>query len=231
MNVRFLQVSQSKQVIELSASWNSIITFISKILAVVVNVFAVIGTICAVLTFFYGSVTIKDTAGTIGCNGFLIQDPPSEMLMIATLSKKENAYLEEKINCSRDQIQKNPKDAVAYTNIGEAERRLGNLTAARKAHQKALYLNPNLQEAKIGLALVEEDMGHEIAASQTMQGALALNPNGIAYLYQGVILHKQNDLKGAETAWRTAKKLDPMVQRVIRTWRLFNFRMNWSLLF
>ncbi len=56
--------------------------------------------------------------------------------------------------CYHEQIQKNRNDAGAYTNIGEAERRLGNLEAPLKAHQKALELKPDLPEVRLGLALI-----------------------------------------------------------------------------
>ena len=154
-------MSQFKQADESPILWDRIITVISVVIAIVAAIFTA-------LMYFNGSVVVKDTPVGIGCSGFLIKDPPPEMLITTILSKEEKIYIEEKINCSRDRIQKDPKDAAAYTNIGEAERRLGNLAAARRSHQKALELKPNFQEAKIGLALVEEDMGHEVAASQAM---------------------------------------------------------------
>lgn len=206
-------MSQSKQVIELAHRWGSFLV-------------AIITLFFAGLTFFDGSFVAKDFQGLRGCNGFLINDPPAEMLIATTLSEKEQSYLEDKINCYRDQIQKQPKDALTYTNIGEAERRLGNLVGARKAHQKALELKPDLQEAKIGLALVEQEMGNKVAANKMIQGALDQNPNETAYLYQGAILHKQNNLMGAAAAWRIANELDPSVRKFIKTWQSFNIKIN-----
>ena len=107
---------------------------------------------------------------------------------------------------------------------------MGNLTAARKAHQKALDLQPDLQEAHIGLALVEQDMGNGLTANKVIQAALALKRSGIAYLYQGVILHQQNDLKEAEIAWRLANELDPKTRKLIETWRAINPKSNWKFL-
>ena len=104
--------------------------------------------------------------------------------------------------CYHDQIQKNRNDAGAYTNIGEADRRLGNLEAALKAHQKALELKPDLPEAKIGLALIEQEMENTLAANQAMPGVLAVHPNNaIAHFYQGTIFYAQNQLKDATVAW------------------------------
>jgi cytochrome c-type biogenesis protein CcmH/NrfG len=140
-------------------------------------------------------------------------------------SQKEKEYLENKINCYRDQIQKNPNDAEAYTNIGEAERRLGNLEDSRKAHQKALELEPSLPKAKIALALVEQDMGNNVAANTAIKGVLALNPsNAIAHLYQGAILYAQDEFNDAEVALQKAKQLDPKLPELVRTRRLPHLR-------
>ncbi len=150
------------------------------------------------------------------------------MLATPNLNKKEKSYLENKISCYRDQIQTQPKDAVAYTNIGEAERRLNNLAVARKAHHKAIELQPSLQEAQIGLALVEQDMGEGITANKLIQAALALKHSKIAYLYQGIVLHKQNDLKQAQVAWQLADQVDPKAGMQTKTWKLFNLKPNWK---
>ncbi|MBD2130173.1 tetratricopeptide repeat protein [Microcoleus sp. ZQ-A2] len=133
--------------------------------------------------------------------------------------------------CYRDQIQKNRNDAGAYTNIGEADRRLGNLEAALKAHQKALELKPDLPEAKIGLALIEQEMENTLAANQAIQGVLALHPNNaIAHFYQGTILYAQNQLKDATVAWQKAKELDPNLPKPARTWKLPNIKhvLGWQ---
>ena len=99
------------------------------------------------------------------------------------------------------------------------------MEAARKAHQKALELKPNLSEAQTGLALVEQEMGNTVAANQAIQGALALNPtSAIAHFYQGTILYAQNHLKDAAVAWQKAKELDPTLPKLVSTWRLPNIR-------
>lgn len=208
-------MSQAKEVVELTNLWISIVA-------------AIIGLIVTVISFFHGSVVVSYTQGASGCSGFLINDPLLEMVATANLNKKEKSYLENKISCYRDQIQKQPKDAVAYTNIGEAERRLNNLAAARKAHQKAIELQPSLQEAQIGLALVEQDMGDGITANKLIQAALALKHSKIAYLYQGIVLHKQNHLKQAQVAWQLAEEVDPKAHSFIKTWRALNLKPDWK---
>jgi tetratricopeptide (TPR) repeat protein len=217
-------MSKAKQVIQWIERWANLIGLI----------IAVIALIYTILPFYNDSGKVSNLDGSVKftnfeeanlCNGFLVNDPLSYLLTNTSLSEKEKEYLESKINCYRDQIQKNRNDAQAYTNIGEAERRLGNLEVARKAHQKALELKSDLPEAKIGLALVEQDMGNQVAANQAIQGALAVNhSNAIAHFYEGAILYAQNDLKDAAVAWQKAKELDPTLPKLARTWRLPNIR-------
>ena len=191
------------------------------------SIATIIGAFFGVLVYFYGSVIVTDIQGASSCDGFLTNDPSAYVQMNAVSSKKEKEYLENKISCYRDRIQKNPNNAVAYTNMGEAERRLGNLDGARKAHQKALKLKPELPEAKIGLALVEQDMGNKAAANQAIQGVLALNPTkALAHFYQGAILYAQDELKDAEGAWQKAKELDPGLPRLIPTWRALSVKKD-----
>ncbi|MEW6498563.1 MAG: hypothetical protein AB1589_39605 [Cyanobacteriota bacterium] len=212
-------MAKAQQAIESIGLWVGMFASIATIIA----------TIFGILIPLNGAVAVTNIAETSSCHGFLVDDPPPYVLAHKIPSDKEKDYLEDKINCNRDQIQKHPNDAVAYTNIGEADRRLGDFEAARKAHQKALTLNPDLQRAKIGLALVEQDLNNTLAANNAIQDALAQKKNAIAYLYQGAILDMQNDLKGAKAAWLQAKMLDPMVQRFItnRNGHLFNLKINW----
>jgi cytochrome c-type biogenesis protein CcmH/NrfG len=206
---------KAKQVIKRLHEWANFITpFIT-----------VIALIYAMLSFHYGSVNVTNFQEANFCNGYLVNDPLSDVLTNTSLSEQEKDYLESKINCYRDEIQKNHNDAGAYTNIGEAERRLGNLEAALKAHQKALELKPDLPEAKIGLALIEQGRGNKVTATQAIQGVLAVHPrNAIAHFYQGTILYAQNQLKDATVAWQKAKELDPNLPKPVKTWKLPNIK-------
>lgn len=147
----------------------------------------IIGSIFGILAYFNGSVVVTDIPSS--CDGFLANDP-SPLLRISVHKKEEKEYLKSKINCYRDKIQKNPNNAVAYTNMGEAERRLGNLEAAHKAHQKALELKPDLPEAMKGLALIEQERGNKVVADQAIKR---------------LILHELNDV---EATWQKAKVLE-----------------------
>ena len=201
---------KAQQAIESTSHWVGMIASVATIIA----------TIFGVLIFFCGTVAVTDNQGTSGCSGFLIYDPLSNMLTYTLPSEEEKDYLIDKIHCYRDQIQKHPKDAALYTNIGEADRRLGDLEAARIAHKTAIELEPTLQEAKIGLALVEQDLGNTAEANKTIQYALAQHENAIAYLFQGAILHKQNYINGAEQAFQQAIRLDSKAKKLISIWKL-----------
>lgn len=148
----------------------------------------IIGAIFGILAYFYGSVVVTDIPSS--CDRFLTNDPSTYLLTYSVPKKEEKEYLKSKINCYRDQIQKNPNNAVAYTNMGEAERRLGNLEAAHKAHHKALELKPDLSEAMKGLALVEQGRINKEADKQA---------------FKRVILHK---IKDAKTTSNKFKKIE-----------------------
>ena len=223
-------MSKAKQVIQWIERWANLIGLIIAVIALIYTILPFYND-SGKVTNFDGSVKVTNFQEANFCNGYLVNDPLSDVLTNTNLSKKEKDYLESKINCYRDQIQKNRNDAGAYTNIGEAERRLGNLEAARKAHQKALQLKPDLPEAKIGLALIEQDMGNKVAANQGIQGVLAVHPNNaIAHFYQGTILYAQNQLKDATVAWQKAKELDPKLPKLVSSWKLPNIKqvLGWQ---
>jgi tetratricopeptide (TPR) repeat protein len=234
-------MSKVNQVIEsLMSKVKQIIKWIEYRVNIITIILTMIGLIFTILPYYNESAKVTNFDGSVKitnfqeanlCNGYLVNDPSSDVLTNTSLSNKEKDYLESKINCYRDQIQKNPNDAQAYTNIGEADRRLGNLKAARKAHQKALELKSDLPEAKIGLALIEQDMGNKVAANQGIQGVLAVHPNNaIAHFYQGTILYAQNQLKDATVAWQKAKELDPNLSKPVITWKLPNMKhvLGWQ---
>jgi hypothetical protein len=115
-----------------------------------------IGAIAGAIIFFMAL-----GGGDKTCRGFLVYIPAESDTI---------TYLEKKIDCYRDRIANNPKDAVAYTNLGEAERRLANiknhrtnkrlneLEAAKKHHLTAQGLDPKLKEVKQGLELVNTEI-------------------------------------------------------------------------
>ena len=75
------------------------------------------------------------------------------------LSDAEKAKAQVVVEQSRKATEANPNDATAWTNLGEALRRTGDLPGAQQAQEKALQINPKLTEAKLGLVLIKKDQG------------------------------------------------------------------------
>ncbi|BAZ24509.1 hypothetical protein NIES4073_54040 [Kalymmatonema gypsitolerans NIES-4073] len=142
---------------------------------------------------------------------FLINNPLPQLPGQNFSGKLQKKEAEQKIIIYEKEVEKNPNSALAYTNLGEAKRRAGDLEDAAKAHEKALQLNPNLVEAKLGQALVEQDKGNTAQAKQEIQDVLARGDVAAAYYYLGEIFWKQKprDLQSAEAAYRKAVELEP----------------------
>ena len=169
----------------------------------------VIGLGFAAQQYFFGTFATTKIDDVKGCNGFLIKEKPVISFKQVIPEALEKKYLQDKILSCRDELQKNDKNAVAYTNIGEAMRRLGDLPNALVAQQKARKLDPNLQEAELGLASVQANMGKIAEANKTIQDTLAQKESAIAYFYQGIAFGEQKDLKSAEASFRRVISLDP----------------------
>ena len=59
----------------------------------------------------------------------------------------------------QDYLEQNPTDASAYLLLGEIEQARGDTEQAQRDFQKALYLQPDYQEALMHLALLRESQG------------------------------------------------------------------------
>ncbi|MBD2182347.1 tetratricopeptide repeat protein [Aerosakkonema funiforme] len=180
-------------------------------IGIAAGIVAILGTgIATYLYFTPSSSSSKRMAVTVleDCGGFLVNDPQADFLRKTALSDQEKAALQKKIECYTFQIGQDANYADGYTNLGEAYRRLGDVDKARKFHQKAINLNPGLQEAKLGLALVEQESGNPKVAVAAIQEAIGHKENAIAYYYQGVTNYKQGNIKDAEVAFRKAIEMD-----------------------
>ena len=139
----------------------------------------------------------------------MINNPPLNLLSKASPSEAEKKDAQQKVVQYQQEVKNNPNSAVAHTNLGEALRRTGDLEGASQQHQKALQLNHNLQEAKVGQALVEQDKGNATAAERKIEDILSQNESAIIYNYLGkIIYHEKQDMKSAEAAFRKAIELD-----------------------
>jgi cytochrome c-type biogenesis protein CcmH/NrfG len=167
----------------------------------------IISLLFTVYAFFSDSPAPLLRVETQACSGFLINDPPANLLEKTIPKKKERQYLQEKILCYRDRIQQNPSDAGAYANLGEAHRRLGKLESARKDYQKATDLQPDLPAIQIGLALLEQDSGNQALANGIIDELVEKAPSATAHFYRGAILYARDETSGAKAAWQKAKSL------------------------
>jgi hypothetical protein len=132
-----------------------------NLISAVVGITSIIGAIAAAIIFIMKPQAAIPSTPPGNCSGFLVYIPADS----DTINN-----LQSKIDCYRDRIANNPKDAVPYTNLGEAERRLANiknhrtnkrlneLEAAKKHHLTAQGLDPKLKEVKQGLELVNTEI-------------------------------------------------------------------------
>ena len=156
-----------------------------------------------------GTDSDSDVLSITECTDFLIENPPDDILNKSWLNDERRANLQQKILCYQAQLQKDSMNATAYTNLGEASRRLGDLKTAAQYHQKALQIDPNLVEAKLGMVMVEIDSGNFDLANKEIQNILSNQSNGFVDFYQGVTLYYQKNLALAEKAFQKATEDDP----------------------
>jgi superkiller protein 3 len=125
------------------------------------------------------------------------------------LSDAEKAKAQTIAEQSRKDTEANPNDATAWTNLGEALRRTGDLPGAQQAQEKALQLNPKLTEAKLGLALIKKDQGKTAEAISELRTIAEEGKSAIAYFNLGNLLYEQKDFSGSEAAYRQSIALNP----------------------
>ena len=111
----------------------------------------------------------------------------------------------------RQIIQRDPQNAPAYNNLGNALYGQKKLDEAIAAYRTAIKLDPNYAFAynNLGNALKDQKkLDEAIAAFRT---AIKLDPNDAAAYYNGlgIALSDQKKLDEAIAAYRTAIKLDP----------------------
>ena len=125
------------------------------------NLISALGGITTLIGAIVGAIIFILPPKITNWSGFLVYTP-------ADSDTVNN--LESKIDCYRDRIANNPKDAVAYTNLGEAERRLTNLKhpkidnhlkslkTAENYHLTARRLDPKSKEVQEGLDKLDQDV-------------------------------------------------------------------------
>ena len=106
-------------------------------------------------------------------------------------------------------IQREPKNAAAYNNLGIALRQQGKLEEAIASYNRAIELEPNaILYNNLGNALSKQGKLEEAIASYNR--AIELNPNyATAYYNLGNALYDQGKLEEAIVSYNRAIELDP----------------------
>ncbi|MFO0888633.1 MAG: hypothetical protein U0790_05730 [Isosphaeraceae bacterium] len=73
-----------------------------------------------------------------------------------------------------------PRPAIREARVAASELVLGQFSAARRSYEKALASEPNLFEARYGLAVLEQDDGHAAAAYEHARAAIEAAPTDFA---------------------------------------------------
>ena len=95
---------------------------------------------------------------------------------------KDHKKLKEAEFFIRKAIEINPKDSIAYTNLGSVLKDLGMLEEAEKSLQNAIEINPKDFIAHSIMGVVLRDLGRLEEAEKIFLKAIEINPNyGIAY--------------------------------------------------
>jgi len=107
-------------------------------------------------------------------------------------------------------IEIDPKNAIAYYNLGNALYKQGKLEEAIAAYHQTIQLNPTLAPAyyNLGIALYKQGKLEEAIAAYRQ--AIQLDPKDAAAYYNlGIALKAQGKLEEAIAAYRQAIQLDP----------------------
>jgi predicted TPR repeat methyltransferase len=116
----------------------------------------------------------------------------------------------ELIDLLKTTLQLNPNCPEAHSNLGNALKEQGDLSAAIAAYNTALQLSPNHPNTHNNLGNALKDQGDLTAAIASYNTALKLNPNHPEFHYNlGNALKEQGDIRAAIAAYNTALQLNP----------------------
>lgn len=107
-------------------------------------------------------------------------------------------------------VQIDENNCQYFSNLGEANRRVGKLEEALKAFDRAIVLKPDFLKGHLGAGNTLRDMGKHQEAISKFRLALAINPNfAEAYHYMGVAFLEKENLEDAIPVLRKAVALRP----------------------
>lgn len=109
-------------------------------------------------------------------------------------------------------IQNDPDNYLYYYNLGRAQFRLRNFTAARSSFESSVKYNKNFDPAYFNLGMTCQRLKLNKDALAAFRNAHQVNPNySRAYLEEARILNAAfNDSKGALDAYKKVIELDPV---------------------
>jgi tetratricopeptide (TPR) repeat protein len=136
---------------------------------------------------------------------------PTTTALRAAVQLEDEGKLALAAHAYREILDKNPKSIVAWTNLGNAEMRLGRNAAAEEAFRKALELEPDSADTLNNLAwLLYEEKRVEEAEPLARKAALAKAPDSWMRLDTlARILVARGHCDEARTAFRDAIKAVP----------------------
>jgi Tfp pilus assembly protein PilF len=119
-------------------------------------------------------------------------------------------------------VKKNPKDYVAYLNLGSTCEKLGDKVAAEGAYKNALSIKPDLDTAAANLSALYIDQNRIDDALTVARTGLGKHP-GSAPLHEnlGIALATRNDQDNATKEFSAAVQAapsDPMVHLTFAQW-------------
>ncbi len=111
------------------------------------------------------------------CSSYLVcVDDKVEAIFQKAFPKEDEKFLRDRVFEYRKAVNRNPKDADALTNLGEAFRLLGKPEESLKFHQKALEIDSHLEPALIGLVKTKMDLNNFTEANEENEKILQINP-------------------------------------------------------
>jgi tetratricopeptide (TPR) repeat protein len=115
----------------------------------------------------------------------------------------------------------NPSDPKAATRLGDIEVESGDLDAGQKDYERALTLQPNSADAKIGMANVLTEKGDPAAAAPLLEQVLAADPsNYLAHFRLSAVyrkLHRPDDVKRELDAYTKYKDMHEKLTTIYKT--------------
>jgi len=104
---------------------------------------------------------------------------------------------------------KDPKDVESLIMVGGLDRMLENSVDAEAAFKKALALEPDNEDALVGLAGVYGERGDTKASTQLLERLATKNPSGRAYAMLGQNYESMKEWALAAEAFKKAGELEP----------------------